>query len=70
MKVRQITNVDMEKVLNDTEITLLTKKTRKEIKVYVSWFDSTTNILCGWYTNRFGKLTTKQFNMNDYDFYI
>lgn len=55
------------KMIENTEVTLLTKKTRKETKVFVSWFDTKTNILCGWYTNRFGKLDIKQFDMSKYD---
>ena len=63
-------NANIAKLIENTEITLVTKKARKEFKVFVSWFDEKTNILCGWYTNRFGKLDIKQFNMNEYDFYI
>jgi hypothetical protein len=59
---------EIAKRIENTEITLLTKKTKKETKVFVNWFNTTTNILCGWYTNKFGDLTIKQFDMNKYDF--
>lgn len=57
----------LEKLIANTEVTLITKKSRKEFKVFVSWFDSSNNKLCGWYTNRYGKLDIKQFDMNNYD---
>ena len=60
--------IDIAKTIENTEITLLTKKTRKETKVYVNWFGTKRNILCGWYTNRYGELTVKQFDMNKYDY--
>ena len=60
--------MNIEKMIENTEITLITKKTRKETKVFVSWFDTKNNILCGWYTNRFNELAIKQFNMNNYDY--
>lgn len=66
--MRLITMEEIAKRMENTEITLLTKKTKKETKVFVSWFDTKANILCGWYTNRFGKLDIKQFDMNKYDF--
>lgn len=61
---------NVAKMIENTEITLVTKKARKETKVFVSWFDTKTNILCGWYTNRFGDLTVKQFDMSKYDYYL
>lgn len=57
----------LEKLIANTEVTLITKKSRKEFKVFVSWFDSNSNKLCGWYTNRYGKLDIKQFDMSNYD---
>lgn len=52
------------------EITLVTKKTRKEFKVFVSdiWEDG--RIFVGFYTNRFGELAIKHFDMTQYDFYL
>ena len=60
----------VSKIIENTEITLVTKKARKETKVFVCWFDEQQNILCGWYTNRFGDLETKQFDMRKYDYYL
>lgn len=60
--------MDIEEMIKDTEITLITKKARKQFKVYVSWFDKKTNILCGWYTNKYGEPAIKQFDMKKYDF--
>lgn len=70
MNIQKVANLDLEVVLQDTEVTLITKKARKEIKVWASWYDDITKTLCASYTNRFGKYAVKQFNMNDYDFYI
>ncbi len=58
------------KMIEGTEITLVTKKIKKEFKVYVSWYDTKKNILCGSYTNRFGRYAVKQFDMTKYDFYL
>lgn len=55
-------------MIKDTEITMITKKRRKEFKVYVSDVWDNGKVIVGWYTNRFGKLDLKQFNMNEYDF--
>lgn len=60
--------MNIAKMIEKTEITLITKKTRKEFKVFVSWVDTNTNIICGWYTNKYGDLAVKQFNMKNYDF--
>lgn len=70
MNIQKVANLDLEVVLQDTEVTLITKKTRKEIKVWASWYNDDTKTLCASYTNRFGRYAVKQFNMNDYDFYI
>lgn len=58
------------KLIIKTEVTLVTKKTRKEFKVFVSdiWEDG--NIFVGWYTNRFGELAIKHFDMTQYDYYL
>lgn len=50
------------------EITFITKKTRKEFKVYVSDIQDNGRTFVGWYTNRFGKLDLKRFDMTQYDF--
>lgn len=50
------------------EITLLTKKTRKEIKVYVSDVQDNGKTFVCWYTNRYGKTDIKRFDMTNYDF--
>ena len=49
-----------------TEVTLVTKKQKKEIKVYVCdiWDGKT---IVAWYTNRFGKEAIKHFDVNEYD---
>ena len=70
MNIQKVANLDLEVVLQDTEVTLITKKARKEIKVWASWYNDDTKTLCASYTNRFGRYAVKQFNMNDYDFYI
>lgn len=70
MNIQEIANLDLEVVLQDTEVTLITKKARKEIKVWATWYNDETKTLCASYTDRFGRYAVKQFNMNDYDFYI
>lgn len=70
MNIQKVANLDLEVVLQNTEVTLITKKARKEIKVWASWYNDDTKTLCASYTNRFGRYAVKQFNMNDYDFYI
>lgn len=70
MNIQKVANLDLEVVLQDTEVTLITKKARKEIKVWASWYNDDTKTLCASYTDRFGRYAVKQFNMNDYDFYI
>lgn len=70
MNIQKVADLDLEVILQNREVTLITKKARKEIKVWASWYDDRTNILCASYTNRIGKYAIKQFNMNDYDFYI
>lgn len=52
------------------EITLVTKKTKKETKVFVSDIWENGRIFVGWYTNRFGELAIKHFDMTQYDFYL
>lgn len=59
--------IDFEEMLKCTEVTLVTKKAKKEIPVYCAWYDSKRHILCGSYTNRFGKYDVKQFDMRNYD---
>ena len=70
MIINNVADLDLEVILHDIEVTLITKKARKEIKVWASWYDDETNILCASYTDRFGKYAVKQFNMKNYDFYI
>ena len=57
-------------LIKNTEVTFVTKKTRKEFKVFVSdiWEDG--RIFVGWYTNRFGELAIKHFDMTQYDYYL
>lgn len=57
-------------LIKNTEVTFVTKKTRKEFKVFISdiWGDG--KIFVGWYTNRFGELAIKQFHMDQYDYYL
>jgi len=50
------------------EVTFITKKSRKEFKVYVSDVQDNGRIFVGWYINRFGKLDLKRFDMTQYDF--
>ena len=52
------------------EITLVTKKTKKETKVFVSDIWENGRIFVGFYTNRFGDLAIKHFDMTQYDFYL
>jgi len=52
------------------EITLVTKKTKKETKVFVSDIWENGRIFVGIYTNRFGDLAIKHFDMTQYDFYL
>ena len=52
------------------EITLVTKKTKKETKVFVSDIWENGRIFVGLYTNRFGELAIKHFDMTQYDFYL
>lgn len=61
-------NKAIEKMILKTEITLITKKTRKETKIFVSdiWEDG--KIFVGMYTNRFGELAIKHFDMSKYDY--
>ena len=56
----------LAEMIKNTEITLLTKKRRKEIKVYVCdiWNGAT---IVAWYTNRFGEDTIGHFDVNEYD---
>ena len=70
MNIQKVANLDLEVILQDTEVTLITKKARKEIKVWATWYNDDTKTLCASYTDRFGRYAVKQFNMNDYDFYI
>lgn len=60
----------LENILKDTEVTLMTKKNKKEIPVFVHWVNFKDNILCGMYTNRYGKLAIKQFDLTQYDVII
>lgn len=50
------------------EVTFITKKSRKEFKVYVSDVQDNGRTFVGWYINRFGKLDLKRFDMTQYDF--
>ena len=52
------------------EITLVTKKNKKETKVFVSDIWENGRIFVGFYTNRFGDLAIKHFDMTQYDFYL
>ena len=52
------------------EITLVTKKTKKETKVFVSDIWENGRIFVGFYTNRFGDIAIKHFDMTQYDFYL
>lgn len=52
------------------EVTLVTKKTKKETKVFVSDIWENGRIFVGFYTNRFGELAIKHFDMTQYDFYL
>lgn len=70
MIINNVADLNLEAILHDIEVTLITKKARKEIKVWASWYDDETNILCASYTDRFGKYAVKQFNLKNYDFYI
>lgn len=70
MNIQKVANLDLEVVLQDTEVTLITKKARKEIKVWATWYNDDTKTLCASYTDRFGRYAVKQFNMKNYDFYI
>lgn len=69
MFAQLITKETLKERILKTEITLVTKKTRKETKVFVSDFWEKENIIVGMYTNRFGNFDIKQFDMNKYDFY-
>lgn len=60
--------MNIAKLIENTEITLITRRTGKEFKVFVSWFDVETRILCGWYTDRYGEPEIKLFDMEEYDF--
>lgn len=55
-------------LVKNQEITLITKKTRKEIKVYVSDVQDNGKTFVCWYTNRFGKLSLKRFDITKYDY--
>lgn len=70
MIVKFVKEVSLKERIMNTEITIITKKAKKKTKVYVSdvWEDE--NIIIGWYTNRYGKLDLKQFDMNQYDFCV
>ena len=57
-----------ETFLKNQEITLITKKARKEIKVYVSDVQDNGRTFVCWYTNRFNKLALKRFDMANYDY--
>jgi hypothetical protein len=57
-------------LIKGTEVTLVTKKTRKEFKVFVSDIWNDGKIFVGWYTNRFGELAIKHFDMTQYDYYL
>lgn len=70
MIINNVADLDLEVILQDIEVTLITKKARKEIKVWATWYNDETKTLCASYTDRFGKYAVKQFNMNNYDFYI
>lgn len=60
--------MNIAKMIENTEITLITKKTRKETKVFVSWVDTDRKIICGLYKNKFNEFSAKQFDMTKYDF--
>ena len=62
--------LDITELVLKHEVTLITKKTRKETKVYVSDIWENGKIFVGWYTNRFGELAIKQFDMTKYDYYL
>ena len=57
-------------LIKNTEVTFVTKKTRKEFKVFISDIWNDGKIFVGWYTNRFGELAIKQFNIDQYDYYL
>ena len=54
--------------VKDKEVTLLTKKTRKEIKVYVCDVQDNGRTFVCWYKNRYGNTDLKRFDMTEYDF--
>jgi hypothetical protein len=57
----------MDMIINH-EVTFITKKNRKEFKVYVSDIQDNGKTFVGWYTNRYNKLDIKRFNMDEYDY--
>lgn len=57
-------------LIMNTEVTFVTKKTRKEFKVYIMDIWEEGKIFVGGYTNRFGELDIKHFDMSQYDYYL
>ena len=68
MNVTTINNKNLKEIILKKEIILITKKTRKETKVFVSDVWEKQNIIVGMYTNKFGEFAIKQFDMSKYDF--
>lgn len=60
--------MNIAEMIIDTEITLITKKTRKETKVYVSAVEDNGKTFLCLYTNKFKELSIKRFDMTKYDF--
>jgi len=61
-------NVFYNEFVINHEITLLTKKTHKQLKVYVSDVQDSGRTFVCWYTNRYGKTDLKRFDMTEYDY--
>lgn len=49
-------------------ITILTKKTNKAIRVHVSDVQDGGRTFVCWYTNRYGKTDLKRFDMTQYNY--
>lgn len=69
-EIKILLPVSTDNISEGDEITLMTKKTRKETKVNVCWYDKKSKILCGLYMNKFKELSIKQFDMRKYDLYL
>lgn len=63
MIITDVADLNLEVILQDIEVTLITKKARKEIKVWATWYNDETKTLCASYTDRFGRYAIKQLNV-------